>query len=375
LFERAKHFFDTDPDLADIAHHFTRDMFTTEGIEVLGTPVSKDRFIQSFVAQNCLKIMGDIGKHACLTDGFLHAQLLKFCQNTRTQFISANINIPDSDSVITAQHKHVDRKIAYEILQKGTRGSFRKWPQQDIDLAITMIQMPHSMGGFGMTPNVIAQISAKVAMASRFLGFVGSLSSSEQQLWFPNQNVQDPVTWTLPHLIQLQHENKELVENYYCDIQEFITVQDPPAPPSKILHLPPLTSLHSATTRNMELPQPGEPRKVQPPSQRTLSRQLMSAWPLWKTNIDNVSNTWISTRMLEQLALRTPKTFHATIEQDLNPRPCAVNDHPSVLAHEMMAIEPGEKPTRMLTWKTTSFLSHIQPRSHEDHFPIPLWET
>ncbi len=30
---------------------------------------------------------------------------------------------------------------------------------------------------------------------------------------------------------------------------------------------------------------------------------------------------------------------------------------------------------RMLTWKTTAFLSHIQSRSHDDHFPIPLWET
>jgi hypothetical protein len=29
----------------------------------------------------------------------------------------------------------------------------------------------------------------------------------------------------------------------------------------------------------------------------------------------------------------------------------------------------------MFTWKTTDFLSHIQPRSHEDRFPIPLWET
>ncbi len=29
LFERAKHFLDTDPDLVDIAYHFTRDMFTT----------------------------------------------------------------------------------------------------------------------------------------------------------------------------------------------------------------------------------------------------------------------------------------------------------------------------------------------------------
>jgi hypothetical protein len=218
-----------------------------------------------------------------------------------------------------------------------------------------MLQIPHSMGGYGMTPNVIAQISAKVAMGARFLGFLGSLSSSEQQLWFPNQNVQDPDTWTSPHLIQLKQEYKKLVEDFNCDIPAFITVQDPPAPPSFIFHLPPLTSLHSGTTRNMELPQPGEPRKV--PSQRTLSRQLMRAWPLWKTNIDTASNTRISTRMLEQLALRTPMTFHATSEQDLNPRPGAVNYHPSVLAHEVMAIEPGEKPTRMLTWKSTAFIS------------------
>jgi hypothetical protein len=86
-------------------------------------------------------------------------------------------------------------------------------------------------------------------------------------------------------------------------------------------------------------------------------------------------STRISTRMLEQLALRTPKTFHATSEQDLNPRPFTVNDHPSVLQHEMMVIDPDEKPTHMLTWKTTVLLSHIQPRSHDDRFPIPLWET
>ena len=83
--------------------------------------------------------------------------------------------------------------------------------------------------------------------------------------------------------------------------------------------------------------------------------------------------------MLESLALRTPLTIHATNEQDSNPRPCAVNDHPSVLADEMMSIEPvyqpGEKPTRMMTWKPTAFLSHIMPRSHDDRFPMPLWET
>jgi hypothetical protein len=47
--------------------------------------------------------------------------------------------------------------------------------------------MSHALGGFGLTPNVIAQTPAKVAMASRFLGLVGSLPPDEQQLWLPNQ--------------------------------------------------------------------------------------------------------------------------------------------------------------------------------------------
>ena len=78
--------------------------------------------------------------------------------------------------------------------------------------------------------------------------------------------------------------------------------------------------------------------------------------------------------MLEQLALHTPLTIHATNEQDLDPRPCTVNDHLSVFAHKMMVIDPGEKPTHMLTWKTTAFIRHIMPRSHDDRFPIPLWD-
>jgi hypothetical protein len=41
----------------------------------------------------------------------------------------------------------------------------------------------------------------------------------------------------------------------------------------------------------------------------------------------------------------------------------------------MMTIDPGEKRTFILTWKTTVFIGHIQSRSHDDRFPIHLWET
>ena len=56
VFELAKHFLDTDPDLADMTHHFTRDMFTTEGIEVLGSPVDIDGFIKPKTVSKSWKI-------------------------------------------------------------------------------------------------------------------------------------------------------------------------------------------------------------------------------------------------------------------------------------------------------------------------------
>ncbi len=52
-------------------------------------------------------------------------------------------------------------------------------------------------------------------------------------------------------------------------------------------------------------------------------------------------------------------TFQATSEQDLNPRSCVVNDHPSPLSHETMTIAPGEKTTTMLTWKPTVISSLV----------------
>jgi hypothetical protein len=79
--------------------------------------------------------------------------------------------------------------------------------------------------------------------------------------------------------------------------------------------------------------------------------------------------------MLQQLAFHAQQTIQATSVQDLDPRPCADNAHTSVLPHEMVAIEPGENPTRTLTWKSLAFLSHIKCRTNDDRFPLPLWET
>ena len=54
------HFLQNDPDLQDIANDFTPEMFSVQGIEVLGTPLGTDVYIRDFVAQNCIKIIRSV---------------------------------------------------------------------------------------------------------------------------------------------------------------------------------------------------------------------------------------------------------------------------------------------------------------------------
>ena len=122
-----------------------------------------------------------------------------------------------------------------------------------------MFLMSHGMGGYGMTPKDIDQILREKTIPKPWPEIWNFLLVSLvlldlyhllQKLWFPNQNVKDPDNWTLPQLRQLIKEYKNLVDDFKCDIQEFITVQNPPDPTSNILHLSPLTNLHWLCARS-----------------------------------------------------------------------------------------------------------------------------
>ena len=108
-----------------------------------------------------------------------------------------------------------------------------------------------------MTPSTITQTSTKVDMTSRFLGLVGCLPLDEQNLWFPNQMVHDPDTWTTPHLLQLKREYEILVDKYGCVVQKTVTLQGPPTPLSDTLLLSSLKYLYKVNERIQERPQSG----------------------------------------------------------------------------------------------------------------------
>ncbi len=239
---------------------------------------------------------------------------------------------------VSVQYVHVDMTIANDILKKCTRGSFQLWGKGDHDLAVTIIH----------------------------LGFVGSLPLDEQQLWFPNQQVHDPDSWTVPHLLQLKMEYDVLVNKHRCKVQEMHTVQDHPPPPSEFLLLPPLDSLYKTHVWNQESPQPGDSRPVMTPSQRALSKQMMKYWGPWETNMQKSTNS----RMLQKLAFHTQQTIKETSTQDLDPLPLANNDHVSVFPFEMYALESGEPPSRTLNWNPQWILIHIKTSYQRPSVPV-----
>ena len=84
----------------------------------------------------------------------------------------------------------------------------------------------------------------------------------------------------------------------------------------------------------------------------------MRNWEPWKTGIEKSINH----RMLQQLTFHKQQIIKDTSVQNLDPSPCVNNVHMSVLTHEMEVIEPGENPSRTLTWKPLVLLRHIKCR-------------
>jgi hypothetical protein len=89
---------------------------------------------------------------------------------------------------------------------------------------------------------------------------------------------------------------------------------------------------------------------------------MMKNMEVWEENIAKPTNK----RMLEQMALHAPQIIKTTSTQDLDPLPLVINNHPSVLPHEMYALEPGDTPSRTLSWKPLGFLSHVKRRSNDE---------
>ena len=78
-------------------------VFVADGILTVGVPLGTDAFVSVYVAATCQQISADIDKLDPLTDGFVHYQLVRFCQAARLQYLSARIHKYELTSYQQAQ--------------------------------------------------------------------------------------------------------------------------------------------------------------------------------------------------------------------------------------------------------------------------------
>ncbi len=77
--------------LTHLREEIDLDSFDPDGFVGIGVSIGTDTFVRNFVAKTCRNIIDDVEKLDDIQDGFIHFQFLRFCQDTRLQFINSHI--------------------------------------------------------------------------------------------------------------------------------------------------------------------------------------------------------------------------------------------------------------------------------------------
>ena len=109
--------------------------------------VGTDVFVHNFVGKTCRTIIDDVEKLDVIQDDCIHYQLVRFCQVTRLQYINSHILLGNR---FTLQHQHVDCKIVYTLLKKGTKHHSDGWDPASKTWSYMVLHLPHTDGGFGV---------------------------------------------------------------------------------------------------------------------------------------------------------------------------------------------------------------------------------
>jgi hypothetical protein len=72
----------------------------------LGVPICTDAFIQHFVKDKCQVVMEDVEKLDNIQDGFIHYQLIRFCQATRLQYLNSHVLLANQNVLQTCYNNN-----------------------------------------------------------------------------------------------------------------------------------------------------------------------------------------------------------------------------------------------------------------------------
>jgi len=133
---------------------------STTGLRVAGVPTGNDEWVQQFVQEKTTAVQVDVGKLDIISDGLIHYQILRFCQNTRLVLLGRNTPTP----LISDIFAKVEDTILEALCRKGTTDAHGEWTPVFRRFVDMKLQLPHFRGGFGVTPNISAFYAASVSL-------------------------------------------------------------------------------------------------------------------------------------------------------------------------------------------------------------------
>jgi hypothetical protein len=89
----AQNMINADLSLAHLSPMLSPASFVVDCFIGLGVTIGTDAFIQHFVKDKCQAIMEDVNKLDNIQDGFIHYQLIRFCQATWLQYINGHVQL------------------------------------------------------------------------------------------------------------------------------------------------------------------------------------------------------------------------------------------------------------------------------------------
>ncbi len=96
IFDVVHDFINVTPQLTQFRGEVSLDSFLPDGFVGIDVLIGTDTFVRQFVVKTCRDIIEDVEKLDAIQDGFVHFQLLRFCQTTRLQFLNSHILTPSS---------------------------------------------------------------------------------------------------------------------------------------------------------------------------------------------------------------------------------------------------------------------------------------
>ena len=79
-----------------------------------------------------------------------------------------------------------------------------------------VLHLSHPEGGFGVTFNDVTKDDVFNTTTSRFVAWFGAFSQERQALWLPEDDLQDPSSWSSSPLLLLRDIHSNLLAEYDC---------------------------------------------------------------------------------------------------------------------------------------------------------------